>query len=47
VEEGTMRVNTKVQNSYNQFADRFAEAYSQPTDKQPNFNLDVIIPHGA
>jgi len=39
-----MTVDAKVQNTYNQFADRYAEAYSQPTGKQPNFNLDVIIP---
>ncbi len=32
------------ENTYNQFADRYAEAYSQPAGKQPNFNLDVIIP---
>jgi len=34
----------KEQNTYNQYADRYAEGYIPSNGKQSNFNLDVIIP---
>lgn len=32
------------QNTYNQFADRYAAGYTPSSGKQPNFNRDVVIP---
>lgn len=34
----------KQQNTYDQFADRYAEGYLPSNGKQSNFNLDVVIP---
>ncbi|MEZ4680640.1 MAG: methyltransferase domain-containing protein [Caldilineaceae bacterium] len=32
------------QNTYNHYADRYAEGYTSSSGKQPNFNRDVVIP---